>query len=152
MLYIPLIVGISLVAFGYTQDLELQTVSASSKGGFRIAKKQKIQKTIRICCLFCFLFLALSTTIESSASSYSTSPQTSRTTQTVEYETCIQKAIAWLITQREPNWGWRNDTPKVLVALQMAQNDELAGLLPSQLETQLSSKQMEVEIVTLLWR
>lgn len=145
MLYIPLIVGISLVAFGYTQDLELQTVSASSKGRPRQRNDSQL--------LFGFLFsvLALSTTVES-ASSYSTSPQTSRTTQTVEYETCIQKAIAWLITQREPNWGWRNDTPKVLVALQMAQSDELTGLLPNQLETQLSSKQMEVEIVTLLWR
>lgn len=74
-------------------------------------------------------------------------------TQTSEYDSSIKKAIAWLITQRESDWGWRNDTPKVLIALQLAQADEQhSHILPTHLETQLSLKQMEVEIVTLLWR
>lgn len=87
-------------------------------------------------------FVGISTTVDS----------VSRTSQIVEYETCIQKALAWLITQREPDWGWRNDTPKVLIALQLAQYEDVNGIIPNQLEIQLSSKQMEVEIVTLLWR
>lgn len=72
---------------------------------------------------------------------------------TPDYESSLQKAIAWLITQRENDWGWRNDTPKVLIALQMAsQHDDSISVLPTNLEMQLSTKQMEVEIVILLWR
>lgn len=66
-------------------------------------------------------------------------------------QTSIQKALGWLVTQRETNWSWRNDTPKVVTALQLA-GQEVQGLLETPLEMQLSSKQMEVEIVVLLWR
>ncbi|KAJ8961614.1 hypothetical protein NQ314_005904 [Rhamnusium bicolor] len=74
------------------------------------------------------------------------------TTENQKYESSIQRALAWLITQRESNWGWRNDTPKVLTALQLAPQEESASLLPPPLEMQLSVKQLEVEIVILLWR
>lgn len=74
------------------------------------------------------------------------------TTENQKYESSIQRALAWLVTQRENNWGWRNDTPKVLTALQLAPQEESASLLPTPLEMQLSFKQMEVEIVILLWR
>ncbi|KAJ8956346.1 hypothetical protein NQ318_015084, partial [Aromia moschata] len=69
-----------------------------------------------------------------------------------KYDTSVQRALSWLVTQRETNWGWRNDTPKVLTALQLAPQEETAALLPTQLEMQLSFKQLEVEIVVLLWR
>lgn len=113
MRHIPLFVTFSLFAFGYSQEMELQTVSATSKG---------------------------------------TTEALPHHTQSSDYETSIQKALAWLITQREHDWGWRNDTPKVLIALQLAQNEDVSGILPTYLETQLSMKQMEVEIVTMLWR
>lgn len=91
--------------------------------------------------------------LSAALSTATTTDSLTRTSQIVEYETSIQKALAWLITQRESDWGWRNDTPKVLVALQLAKIDDFNnGIIPSQLELQLSSKQMEVEIVTLLWR
>lgn len=71
----------------------------------------------------------------------------------VDYESSLQKALAWLITQRESDWGWRNDTPKVLIALQLvSQIGESNSILPTNLELQISSKQMEIEIVILLWR
>lgn len=66
-------------------------------------------------------------------------------------QTSMQRALSWLVTQREANWSWRNDTPKVLTALQLA-GQEMNGLSQTPLEMQLSSKQMEVEIVVLLWR
>lgn len=69
-----------------------------------------------------------------------------------DHESTIQKALAWLITQRETNWGWRNDTPKALTALQLVSNDDVGVALPTPVEIQLSAKQMEVEIVVLLWR
>lgn len=70
-----------------------------------------------------------------------------------EFETSVQKALSWLITQRETDWSWRNDTAKVLTALKLAAiQDDLNPILPTQLETELSSKQLEIEIVILLWR
>lgn len=91
-------------------------------------------------------------TSTSSSSKATTEEGLPHQTQSIEYETSIQKSVAWLITQREADWGWRNDTPKVLVALQMSQSEELSHILPNSLEMQLSMKQMEIEIVTLLWR
>lgn len=81
----------------------------------------------------------------------STTPNTT-TSSSAEYENSVHKALAWLVSQRESDWGWRNDTPKVITALQLVQNDDLRSLLPSHIEMQLSAKQMEVEVVVLLWR
>ncbi|XP_023311314.1 uncharacterized protein CG3556 isoform X2 [Anoplophora glabripennis] len=116
MVYLPLIVAFSLVAFGYSQDVELQQTATTN--------------------------YAYKDTTEAMRS----------TTENQKYETSIQKALAWLVTQRESNWGWRNDTSKVLTALQLTPQEESAALLPTHLEMQLSFKQMEVEIVVLLWR
>ncbi|XP_049824828.1 uncharacterized protein CG3556 isoform X2 [Aethina tumida] len=74
------------------------------------------------------------------------------TTDYQNQETALRRALSWLTTQREGNWGWRNDTPKVLTALQLVDREEAASILPSYLEIQLSTKQMEVEIVVMLWR
>lgn len=81
------------------------------------------------------------TTVSDSSQQQSPQPQ----------QTCMQRALSWLVTQREANWSWRNDTPKVVTSLQLA-GHEGHGLLENLLEMQLSSKQMEVEIVVLLWR
>ncbi|CAH0549107.1 unnamed protein product [Brassicogethes aeneus] len=93
---------------------------------------------------------------EFNTSKYDYKETTESNKQTTEYlkqETTLQKAISWLITQRETNWGWRNDTPKVLTAIQLANLDKVGEESPlSNLEMQLSTKQMEVEIVLLLWR
>ncbi|XP_025835355.1 uncharacterized protein CG3556 [Agrilus planipennis] len=78
---------------------------------------------------------------------------TSATSQVPESDNSLNKAVLWLIGQRESNWGWRNDTPKVLIALQLLQADpEVAHLLPNNYEMQLSAKQLEIETVILLWR
>lgn len=86
---------------------------------------------------------ALTTTTVSDSSQQQPPPQ--------PHQTSIQRALSWLVTQREPNWSWRNDTPKVVTALQLA-GHEINDLVDNQLEMQLSSKQMEIEIVVLLWR
>ncbi|CAH1381719.1 hypothetical protein MTP99_005665 [Tenebrio molitor] len=113
MVYLPLIVSISLVAFGYSQDIELQTPSYTSKG---------------------------------------TTDSFRSTSENPERESTLQRALSWLTTQRESNWGWRNDTPKALTALQLASYEDVGVTMPTPVEMQLSTKQMEVEIVILLWR
>lgn len=100
-------------------------------------------------------FSATLMTTESISTSNSTTITSSNTANTIsapDYDSSLQKALAWLISQRENDWGWRNDTPKVITALQLVQNDDLRNLLPTHLEMQLSAKQMEVEVVVLLWR
>ncbi|ENN78018.1 hypothetical protein YQE_05503, partial [Dendroctonus ponderosae] len=120
MLYLPLILGASLVAFGYSQDLELQTsVAAEYRHG-----------------------VLRHTTEPPLAAAPSAEPPPERSTVNI-----IAHALAFLITQRESDWGWRNDTPKVLTALRMLQ-----GRPTTNLELELSSKQMEIELVILLWR
>ncbi|XP_022907113.1 uncharacterized protein CG3556 [Onthophagus taurus] len=94
-----------------------------------------------------------SSSLKPSTSTTELSPFSLSANTCLECETSVQKALAWLVSQREPDYGWRNDTPKVITTLQLIQsNDDLKGLLPSSVEMQLSSKQMEVEIVVLLWR
>ncbi|KAG5873382.1 hypothetical protein JTB14_026451 [Gonioctena quinquepunctata] len=123
MVYLPLIVGFSLVAFGYSQDLELQHTSTSG------------------------------TTYKGTTESikFGTTPAPHQQ-HPEKVESSIQRALSWLVTQRENNWGWRNDTPKVLTALQLAPHEEFLRSMPDHFELQLSFKQLEVEIVVMLWR
>ncbi|XP_072392743.1 uncharacterized protein CG3556 [Diabrotica undecimpunctata] len=125
MVYLPLVVGFSLVAFGYSQDLELQQHASTVNYVFR-----ETTESLR------------STTTTSDPQEKDKGPETSR----------VLKALSWLVTQRESDWGWRNDTPKVLTALQLAPREESPRQTADPLEMQLSLKQMEVEIVVLLWR
>ncbi|XP_046609384.1 uncharacterized protein CG3556 isoform X1 [Neodiprion virginianus] len=70
-----------------------------------------------------------------------------------ETEAVLDKAVAWLWGKRDKDAGWGNETQRVLLALRLAnlsQEDEVPPQ-PS-LELQLSGKQMELEIVLLLWR
>lgn len=124
MVYLPLVVGFSLVAFGYSQDLELQH-SSTSNYAFR-----ETTEALR------------STTTPTDSLEKDKGPETSS----------VLKALSWLVTQRENDWGWRNDTPKVLTALQLAPREESPRQTTDSVEMQLSLKQMEVEIVVLLWR
>lgn len=65
----------------------------------------------------------------------------------------MERATAWLWTQRDKDAGWGNDTHRVLLVLRLgnlSREDNIAPVAP--LELQLSSKQMELEIVLLLWR
>ncbi|KOC67776.1 Uncharacterized protein WH47_11177 [Habropoda laboriosa] len=68
-------------------------------------------------------------------------------------ESILERATAWLWSQRDKDAGWGNDTHRVLLVLRMSnlsREDNVAPVAP--LELQLSSKQMELEIVLLLWR
>lgn len=70
-----------------------------------------------------------------------------------ETEVVLDKATAWLWGRRGKDAGWGNDTQRVLLALRLS-NLSQDDNVPSQpsLELQLSGKQMELEIVLLLWR
>lgn len=67
-------------------------------------------------------------------------------------EVAVERAVSWLRSQRSQDWGWYNDTPNVLLALQLAAYTELNQIPEATLETQLSTKQMEIEILIMLWR
>lgn len=126
MAYFSFILGLSLVAFGYSQNLELQT---SLTADFREPTESSRIPT---------LITELS----------------AEKANEKLLDNSIKNALSFLVSQRETDWGWRNDTPKVLTALKLMQTheDALEGLLPSALEMQLSGKQMEIEIVIMLWR
>ncbi|KAG7212213.1 hypothetical protein KM043_012548 [Ampulex compressa] len=71
----------------------------------------------------------------------------------VEAETILERATTWLWSQRDKDAGWGNDTHRVLLVLRLgnlSRDDNVAPPAPAEL--QLSSKQMELEIVLLLWR
>ncbi|XP_012135811.2 uncharacterized protein CG3556 [Megachile rotundata] len=68
-------------------------------------------------------------------------------------ENILERATAWLWSQRDKDAGWGNDTNQVLLVLRLSnlsREDNVAPAAP--LELQLSSKQMELEIVLLFWR
>lgn len=70
-----------------------------------------------------------------------------------EAETILERATTWLWSQRDKDAGWGNDTHRVLLVLRLAnlsRDDNTAPTAP--LELQLIAKQMELEIVLLLWR
>ncbi|XP_011495413.1 PREDICTED: uncharacterized protein CG3556 [Ceratosolen solmsi marchali] len=70
-----------------------------------------------------------------------------------EATTILDRAISWLWSQRDKDAGWAEDTQRVLLALRLANLSRDDDIPPSvDLEMQLSTKQMELEIVMLLWR
>ncbi|XP_011251104.1 uncharacterized protein CG3556 isoform X2 [Camponotus floridanus] len=72
----------------------------------------------------------------------------------VEAETILERAATWLWSQRDKDAGWGNDTHRVLLVLRLANLSRDDNVTPSAppLELQLTAKQMELEIVLLLWR
>lgn len=82
---------------------------------------------------------------------------TAETPLTDNVDSALERAQAWLSTQRAQDWGWHNDTPLVTLALQLSNGagvhgEDALSMTSGSLETQLSAKQMEVEILILLWR
>ena len=70
-----------------------------------------------------------------------------------EAETILERAATWLWSQRDKDASWGNDTHRVVLVLRLAnlsRDDNVAP--PAPLELQLIAKQMELEIVLLLWR
>jgi hypothetical protein len=60
------------------------------------------------------------------------------------------QALEWLLKQRLEDWGWGSDTPRAVLALQLA--NKSTWFVADNLESQLSGKQMELEIMLQLWR
>ncbi|KAL2726764.1 uncharacterized protein V1478_007042 [Vespula squamosa] len=81
-------------------------------------------------------------------------PSDTETSSTdAEAEIILERATSWLWSQRDKDAGWGNDTHRVILVLRLgnlSRNDNVAP--PAPLELQLSSKEMELEIVLLLWR
>ncbi|CAH2008136.1 unnamed protein product [Acanthoscelides obtectus] len=147
MMYLPLIVGFSLVAFGYSQDLQIQ--QSATTNAYKATTDSDQSSS------------SWSGTLTAAAGSngvpaYPTTSHAPSAPTTVSAEPAYRRALRWLVTQREADWGWRNDTAKAVTALQLAMgvrgDDAEGALMRDPLELQLSFKQMEVEIVVLLWR
>ncbi|XP_012235651.1 uncharacterized protein CG3556 isoform X2 [Linepithema humile] len=78
---------------------------------------------------------------------------TDMTSADIEAEAILERAATWLWSQRDKDAGWGNDTHRVLLVLRLAnlsRDDNIAP--PAPLELQLTAKEMELEIVLLLWR
>lgn len=78
---------------------------------------------------------------------------TDMTSADIEAEAILERAATWLWSQRDKDAGWGNETHGVLLVLRLAnlsRDDNVAP--PAPLELQLTAKQMELEIVLLLWR
>ncbi|XP_013188312.2 uncharacterized protein CG3556 [Amyelois transitella] len=89
------------------------------------------------------------TTKAPSTTTVVTSTSTIAWEETLNEGQAIQKALQYLLQQRQPDWGWGNDTHHVMLTLQLANNTgkeiEQQGL-----EMQLSAKQMEIEILLMI--
>nr|XP_045589535.1 uncharacterized protein CG3556-like [Procambarus clarkii] len=59
------------------------------------------------------------------------------------------RAVAWVVGQRRPDWGWATDTAHTVLALRLANATWFA---PDNLEAQLVTKQLELELVLRLWK
>ncbi|CAL7942746.1 unnamed protein product [Xylocopa violacea] len=74
-------------------------------------------------------------------------------TSETDAEIILERATAWLWSQRNKDAGWGNDTHRVLLVLRLSNLSRDDNAAPAaSLDLQLSSKQMELEIVLLLWR
>ncbi|KAG7174955.1 Eukaryotic cobalamin-binding domain-containing protein [Homarus americanus] len=59
------------------------------------------------------------------------------------------RAVEWVVGQRRADWGWGSDTAHTLLALRLANATWFA---PENLDAQLSTKQLELELVLRLWK
>lgn len=101
--------------------------------------------------------LAQETAMPSSTTTREATYPTAETPLMDNVDSSLERAQAWLSTQRAQDWGWHNDTPLVTLALQLSNGagvhgEDALSMTSGSLETQLSAKQMEVEILILLWR
>ncbi|XP_066601325.1 uncharacterized protein CG3556 [Prorops nasuta] len=70
-----------------------------------------------------------------------------------DVESILERGTSWLWSQRDRNAAWGNDTHLAVLALRLANLSRDDDYAPqASIELQLSAKQMELEIVWLLWR
>jgi hypothetical protein len=72
------------------------------------------------------------------------------TAHIVAADISTHRALEWLLKQRLEDWSWGSDTPRAVLALQLA--NKSAWFAADNLESQLSGKQLELEIMLHLWR
>ena len=61
----------------------------------------------------------------------------------------LKSAVDWVVTQRNRDWGWGQDTAHTILALALANSTWFSE---SHLEAQLMTKQFEMELVLRLWK
>ncbi|KAJ9596725.1 hypothetical protein L9F63_012248, partial [Diploptera punctata] len=79
-----------------------------------------------------------------------TNPEPRPTAHLVASDVSTHRALEWLVKQRAEDWGWGSDTPRVVLALQLANMS--IWYSGENLESLLSAKQMDIEIMLQLWR
>uniref|UniRef100_A0ABD2WGG0 Uncharacterized protein n=1 Tax=Trichogramma kaykai TaxID=54128 RepID=A0ABD2WGG0_9HYME len=68
-------------------------------------------------------------------------------------QSMLERAEAWLWSERDREAGWGNETQRVLLALRLTQlSRDVDEAPPASLDMQLSAKRLELEIVLQLWR
>jgi hypothetical protein len=72
------------------------------------------------------------------------------TAHLVAADVSTHRALEWLLRQRLADWGWGSDTPRAVLAVQLGKTSTWFGA--DNLESLLSGKQMELEIMLQLWR
>ena len=72
------------------------------------------------------------------------------TAHLVAADVSTHRALEWLLRQRLDDWGWGSDTPRAVLAAQFGNSSTWFGA--DNLESLLSGKQMELEIMLHLWR
>jgi hypothetical protein len=72
------------------------------------------------------------------------------TAHLVAADVSTHRALEWLLKQRLEDWGWGSNTPRAVLALQLANTSTWFAV--DNLQSQLSGKQMELEIMLQLWR
>ncbi|XP_033607650.1 uncharacterized protein CG3556 isoform X2 [Cryptotermes secundus] len=77
-------------------------------------------------------------------------PEPRPTAHLVAADVSTHRALEWLLRQRLDDWGWGSDTPRAVLALQLGNTSNWFG--PDNLESQLSCKQMELDVILQLWR
>jgi len=76
--------------------------------------------------------------------------ETRPTAHLVAADVSTHRALEWLLRQRLDDWGWGSDTPRAVLAAQLGNSSTWFGA--DNLESLLSGKQMELEIMLHLWR
>jgi gastric intrinsic factor len=77
-------------------------------------------------------------------------PEPRPTAHLVAADVSTHRALEWLLRQRLDDWGWGSDTPRAVLAAQLGNSSTWFGA--DNLESLLSGKQMELEIMLHLWR
>ncbi|CAL4151972.1 unnamed protein product, partial [Meganyctiphanes norvegica] len=63
--------------------------------------------------------------------------------------TPLSRAWSWVMSQRQENWGWGDETPHTILALSLANS---SWFTRENLKAQLITKQLEMDLTLRLWR